>query len=89
MKTCICKKYYEVIDYNGYIIDFEKDKLYDYIPYYHNKEDKNYKHYMLYVDDFGINKPISFTEETFDKHFVDVQKLRKIKLQKINGIASR
>ena len=54
MKNCICKKDYERTDYNGYIIDFEKDELYDYIPYYHNKEDKNYKHYMLYPN----NEPI-------------------------------
>jgi hypothetical protein len=85
MKTCICKKEYERIQYNGYIIDFEKDKLYEYIRYYSNKEDKNYKHYMLYPD----NEPISLDKDDFDEHFVDVQKLRKLKLQKINGIAGR
>ena len=84
MKKCLCKKDYESESFNGFILDFENGKLYEYLVYYHNREDKNYKYYMIYFE----GTPASLDKETFNIYFVDVNKNRKMKLQKLNGISA-
>jgi hypothetical protein len=82
--TCICKKDYQIIDsYYNLDVYFKKDQTYEYLKYYSNINDKNYKNYMIFKD--GIRQPISLDKKVFNQYFIDLQKLRKLKLQKLKN----
>jgi len=86
-KTCICKQSYEHTS-GYYIVDFEKNKIYEYKIYYsYPNSILEYKHYIVYNEDYEIHdEQCIFTPELFYKYFIDLQKLRKIKLEKLNEV---